>query len=130
VAKVDWFPKACGKFITPKKAWLEIEWNSVNEVELSTSMKSAAQKMIAGNYSGSNAEKAFRLTRGSTAGAINTKLLSWDRVSCTLPKSIIAETGIIHPGRQRYISIPEASRIQSFPDEFFLAEIERKNGRV
>lgn len=74
--------------------------------------------MKAGNYSANNAEKAFLITRGKASGAISTKLLSYDRVSCTIPKSIIAETGIIHPNRLRYLSISEAKRIGSFPDNY------------
>ena len=89
-----------------------------SERNLSEGMRAAAALMTAGNYSGSNAERAFRSARGKTSGAINTKLLSWDRVSCTLPKSVIAETGIIHPGRVRYLSISEAKRIGSFPDKY------------
>jgi DNA (cytosine-5)-methyltransferase 1 len=87
---------------------------------LSESMRNSAHLMEAGNYSGANAERAFRSARGKTSGAINTKLLSWNRVSCTLPKSVIAETGIIHPDRERYLSISEAKRIGSFPDQFQL----------
>jgi len=49
---------------------------------------------------------------------MNTKLLSWDRPSCTLVKSEIAATGIIHPDRERYLTIPEMKRIGSFPDQF------------
>jgi DNA (cytosine-5)-methyltransferase 1 len=87
---------------------------------LSPSMRAAVQRMRPGNYSGSNAERAFRATRGSTAGAMNTKLLAWDRVCCTLPRSVIAETGIVHPARERYLSTAEAKRIGSFPDDFVL----------
>jgi DNA (cytosine-5)-methyltransferase 1 len=81
----------------------------------------AARYMCAGNYSGKNAERAFMKARGKSAGAINTKLLSWGRVSCTLVKSEISSTGIIHPDRKRYLTIPEMKRIASFPDEFRLA---------
>jgi DNA (cytosine-5)-methyltransferase 1 len=88
------------------------------ERKLSESMRAAAMLMTAGNYSGNNAEKAFRIARGKTSGAMNTKLLSANRVSCTLPKSVIAETGIIHPDRKRYLSISEAKRIGSFPDDY------------
>jgi DNA (cytosine-5)-methyltransferase 1 len=47
-------------------------------------------------------------------------LLSWDRASCTLPKSVIAETGIIHPDRERYLTIDEAKRIGESPDSYKL----------
>lgn len=109
-------PKAQRKPFIVKDAFIDVD--SDEQRLLSGGMRNAASMMIAGNYSGANAEKAFRKARGNSAGAINTKLLSWDRVSCTLPKSVIAETGIIHPSRERYLSISEAKRIGSFPDRF------------
>lgn len=109
-------PKPQGKPMTVREAISDCSQGDTRL--LSTTMRDAAMIMEAGNYSGSNAERAFRLARGKTSGAINTKLLSWDRVSCTLPKSVIAETGIIHPDRERYLSIDEAKRIGSFPDSF------------
>jgi DNA (cytosine-5)-methyltransferase 1 len=33
-------------------------------------------------------------------------------------KSEIAATGIIHPDKERYLTIPEMCRIASFPDPF------------
>jgi len=80
----------------------------------------AAHLMEAGNYSGTNAEKAFIKVRGKRTGSMNTKLLSWNRESCTLMKSEIAATGIIHPSKKRYLSIGEMKRLTSFTDEFIL----------
>ena len=98
---------------------------------LSDGMRKAAQIMKAGNFSGANAENAFIRARGKTSGAINTKLLSENRVSCTLPKSVIAETGIIHPNRERYLTISEAKRIGSFPDNFnFAGDFKDKWARI
>lgn len=86
--------------------------------ELPEWLKRASQEMKAGNYSGEDTAKAFKKYKGGTGGAMNTKLLSWDRCSCTLVKSEIATTGIIHPDKQRYLSIGEMKRIASFPDAF------------
>lgn len=81
-------------------------------------LKEAARYIDAGNYNHQSVENAFVRVRGKTAGSQNTKLLSWDRVSCTLMKSEIAATGIIHPSRERYLTIAEMKRIASFPDLF------------
>lgn len=111
-------PKAERKPWTVREALTDCPDDDIRA--LSLTMISAAHEMTAGNFSGSNAERAFRKARGKTAGAMNTKLLSWQRESCTLPKSVIAETGIIHPDRERYLTIAEASRIASLPDQFLL----------
>jgi DNA (cytosine-5)-methyltransferase 1 len=111
-------PKAESQPITPRIAFSDCQ-NGVLK-NLSQSMADAAKLMKPGNYSGSNAERAFQKARGKTSGAINTKLLSWDRASCTLPKSVIAETGIIHPDRERYLTIDEAKRIGESPDSYKL----------
>lgn len=94
-------------------------------------MQAAAKLMDAGNYSHIHVERAFLATRGKTAGSMNTKLLAWDRVACTLTKSIISETGIIHPDRLRYLSIAEARRIGSFPDGFiFVGDFKQQWARI
>ena len=74
-------------------------------------LKMATRFMIAGNYSEKHTTKAFMKVRGKTASAMNTKLLSWDRVSCTLVKSEISATGIIHPDCIRYLTIAEMKRM-------------------
>ncbi len=64
--------------------------------------------------------------KGNIAGAIGTKWAGWNRVCMTIIKSEIAMCGTIHPDRERYISIPEAKRIFSFPDQFqFLGDREQ-----
>jgi len=122
-------PKAQAVPITPRIAFAGCEIDEIRE--LTATMSIAAKLMQAGNYSGNNAEKAFKQARGKTAGAINTKLLSWNRVSCTLPKSVIAETGIIHPDRKRYLTISEAKRVGAFPDSYqMLGEFKDKWARI
>lgn len=111
-------PQAQSQPIIPKIAFTDCE--NEDQRVLPDWLKKVAQKMDAGNYSGISTEKAFREIKGNTAGAMNTKLLAWDRVSCTLTKSEIATTGIIHPGRERYVSISEAKRIGSFPDKYMM----------
>lgn len=110
------FPEPVGKPKTVREAFADTD--DQDAPPLSDWLQRAAALMEPGNYSGSNAEKAFRKVRGKTSGAINTKLLSWDRVSCTLVKSEISETGLIHPDKKRYCSIGELSAIGSFPQAF------------
>jgi site-specific DNA-cytosine methylase len=74
--------------------------------------------MVRALYSGAHAESSGR--HGKNILSVQYQVLRWNRVSCTLPKSVIAETGIIHPDRERYLSISEAKRIGSFPDQFQL----------
>lgn len=78
----------------------------------------AAKYIDAGNYNHQSVEQAFLRVRGNKAGSMNTKLLSMDRVSCTLVKSEISTTGIIHPSRIRYLDTSEMKRIGGFPDKF------------
>lgn len=63
-------------------------------------------------------QKIYQGIKGNHAGMISLKWAIWDKVCGTLPKSEISLTGIIHPDRKRYISLNEAKRIGSFPDEF------------
>ena len=60
----------------------------------------------------------FKKVLGKSSGYINTMLLAWGEVPPTLCKQEIAHTGLIHPDKQRYLSLSEAKRICSFPDDF------------
>lgn len=111
-------PKAESRPIIPKDAFLNclIE----DRRELSDWLKEAAKTIAAGNYNHKSIERSFLRVRGKKAGSINTKMLSWDRVSCTITKSEIAETGMIHPNGKRYLDVSEIKRIGGFPDDFKL----------
>lgn len=110
-------PKAQSGGITPRQAFIGIVDNEDNRA-FPDWLKQAARLMEAGNYSSGNAQSAFLKTKGNRAGSINTKLLSFDRPACTLTKSEIATTGIVHPSRDRFITIQEAKRIGSYPDHY------------
>ena len=62
--------------------------------------------------------KRYIKYKGNLASAMSTKFCSWDRVCGTIMKSEIATSGVVHPDRQRYISLSEAKRLSSFPDDF------------
>lgn len=119
-------PIAYSMGISPKTAFI----NCIEEDRryLSEWLKSAAKFIDAGNYNCQSVERAFLRVRNNKAGSINTKMLSYDRVSCTLTKSEIAETGIIHPNGERYLDVSEMKRIGSFPDDFKMAG--KRNDKV
>lgn len=112
-------PRAEDKGISPKIAFANCPDDEVKV--LPDWLKEAAKYMDAGNYNHQSVERAFLKVRGNKAGSQNTKLLSWDRTSCTLVKEEISVTGIIHPNRERYLTIAEMKRIASYPDSFQFA---------
>ena len=58
--------------------------------------------------------------RGTTSGFGLTRL-NWNRPSCTIPKlTMLSSSPIIHPDRQERITIAQAKRLCSFPDQFQL----------
>ena len=113
------YPKAESRGIPPKIAFANCPEDEIKS--LPDWLKEAAKYIDAGNYNHQSVQNAFMKVRGKSASSQNTKLLSWDRVSCTLVKSEISVTGIIHPDRQRYLTVSEMKRIASLPDEFLLA---------
>ena len=76
--------------------------------------------------SGPRSPKGYKRVKGSLNGAISTRWAGWDRVCGTITRSEIAWCGIIHPDRERYISLAEAKRLTGFPDDFRLPD--RKAG--
>jgi len=122
-------PKAESSGISPRTAFLCVPDDEIKP--LPDWMIEAAKYIDAGNYNHQSVERAFIKVRGKSAGSINTKMLSWDRTSCTLVKSEIATTGIIHPDGERYLTIAEMKRISSFPDSFqFIGERKEKVSRL
>jgi len=70
-----------------------------------------------GNWS-TDAER-YKAIKGNTASCFSLKWAQWDEPSGTLPKQEISLTGIIHPGKERYLNLPEAKRLGAFPDSFW-----------
>lgn len=119
-------PKPQTKPITPREAIGDLTNQSAPE--LPTWLKEACLLMKPGIYSAMNAVKAFEKIKGKSSGAISTKLLAWDRVCCTIPKTETSVSGIIHPNKQRFLSELELKRLSSFPDDFiFPPHLGRKN---
>ncbi len=122
-------PKIISSEISPRIAFTDVPNDDIRE--LPDWMKEAAKYIDAGNYNHVSVKNAFLKIHGKSGGSQNTKLLSWDRVSCTLVKSEISHTGIIHPDRLRYLTIPEMMRLSSFPDQFkFIGKRSDKVNRI
>lgn len=68
--------------------------------------------------------KIYRYFKGNTASAASLQWIGWDRVCGTLVKSEISLSGLVHPDRKRYISLAEAKRVSSFPDDFWFRDRE------
>lgn len=113
------YPTPQSNQITPYEAFKQVTQTPIDRVMPDWLLR-AAQMMHPGDYSGRHTVRVFIETKGKASGAANTKLLDWNKVACTLVKSEIASTGIIHPSRRRYLTIAEMKRLQSFPDEFKL----------
>lgn len=63
-------------------------------------------------------EAIYERYKGNRASAPGLQWAGWDRVCGTIVKSEISFSGIVHPDRERYLSLAEAKRIGAFPDEF------------
>jgi DNA (cytosine-5)-methyltransferase 1 len=63
-------------------------------------------------------EKIYKNIKGNLGGSISLKWAGWERICQTIVKSEISITGVVHPDRERYLSLPEIKRIASFPDDF------------
>lgn len=122
-------PRAQVNGLSPKDAFIGVA--SADRRALPDWLKEAAKIMEPGNYSRDNAFNAFMRVKGKPSGSQNTKMLSWNRPSCTLVKSEIAGTGIIHPDGERYLDSTEMMRIGSFPDRFvFIGNRGNKVNRI
>ena len=61
--------------------------------------------------------RIYRHFKGNTASAMSLNWAGWRRVCGTITRSEISLSGIVHPDRERYISLAEARRLASFPDQ-------------
>lgn len=122
-------PEAESEPIPPIQAFENVP--EMDRRYLSDWLRNATKYIDAGNYNQQSVLNAFLKVKGKSSGSQNTKMLSWNRCSCTLTKSEISETGIIHPDGERYLDISEMMRINSFPDEFvFIGTRKDKVSRI
>jgi DNA (cytosine-5)-methyltransferase 1 len=120
------FPLQNNKKITVGDAFKDIN-NDGQEIKLLPKwLRKATKDMIAGNYSTEHMEKALLKYSGKISGFMNTKLLAYNRYSCTLTKTEMMHGGIIHPDCERYLTLMEYKRLSTFPDDFIFTS--RKEG--
>jgi DNA (cytosine-5)-methyltransferase 1 len=81
-------------------------------------LKDAGKLVPANKTDYDSVARAFKATKGTTGSAMGTKFLKWDAPACTICKSEIAASGVIHPNRHRYINVHELKRLGGFPDSF------------
>jgi DNA (cytosine-5)-methyltransferase 1 len=86
--------------------------------ELAEWLKKVGRDLKSGSFSYDEIAPLFKKYKGTHGGAMSTKFLFWDKPACTLAKSEISCTGLIHPDKQRYCSVGELKRLSSFPDAF------------
>jgi len=118
-------PKAKFRPITFRQACYDLCGNTPEDRMLGEMLLKVA-KSQPDNW---NTDQAiYKSIKGNLASSISTQWIGWDRVCGTLTKSEISTSGLVHPDRERYISLAEAKRISSFPDDFKF--IDRKSGIV
>lgn len=108
-------PKAQTRPITFREACWDLRGNGADDRMLGEMLKKVA---ILQPDTWKTEKKNYLRIKGNLASIISTQWIGWDRVCGTLPKSEIASSGLVHPDRERYISLAEAKRICSFPDQF------------
>ena len=110
-------PKAESKPITVKSALVDSE--NLDAVDIPYWMNLASNDIPYHCWDGPTMVKIFKKAKGTSSGALSTKLLFWDKHSCTLPKTEIKNSSmIIHPDGKRALSSNELSRLGSFPDDY------------
>lgn len=118
-------PKPQSRPITFRQACYDLRGNNPDDRMLGDMLLQVA-KLQPDNWN--TDDTIYRKIKGNTASAMSTQWIGWDRICGTLTKSEISTSGLVHPDRERYISLTEAKRISSFPDDFQF--IDRKSGIV
>ena len=120
------YPTPKTRVVTVRGALQGVD-NSNQEIrQLPAWMREGLQEITSDSFTTDPMEKMFLKYKGSTGGAINTQLLAWHRPSCTLMKTEIGASGIIHPYKHRYLTLAEYKRLSTFPDDFQFTD--RKTG--
>ncbi len=110
-------PKPCLRGKTFREACIDLRGNSPDDRMLPGWLRDLGKTQP--NQWTTELE-GYKRVKGTVNGAISTRWAGWNRVCGTITRSEIAWCGIIHPDRERYISLPEAKRLTGFPDDFKL----------
>ena len=116
-------PQAQTQLITFRQACYDLRGNGPDDRPLKPVVQECAKYQP---NQWSTHDRVFGYVKGNLSGSYNLQWAGWDRTCGTIMKSEIALGGIVHPDRERYISLREAMRLTSFPDEFIFTD--RKHG--
>jgi DNA (cytosine-5)-methyltransferase 1 len=72
----------------------------------------------------------YKALNGTSAGGMSLKFAGLHDICGTLVKQEISSSGVVHPNRKRYLSLPEYKRLASFPDGFLLSDRKRGIERI
>lgn len=123
-------PKAIGRPLTVREAWThptDIRADKGDAVKGPAAI--IAPHVPPGDNNGGG--KYSLKLRGTTSGFGLTRL-AWDRPSCTIPKlSLLSSSPILHPDFDCRITIRQAARLASFPDNFqFIGSFDDQWARI
>ena len=106
-------PKAESQPIVLREAWRNLHDESGTAITGKALI--LAQRIPQGDSNGGG--KYSKALNGTTNNFGLTRL-GWNRPSFTLPKTTIISSSILHPDKNERITISQAKRIASFPDNF------------
>ena len=120
-------PKGESRPVTVRYAWQGIEKEEGDKLR-GPALEIAPYVPPGGNNGGGKYSKRIR---GTTSG-FGFSRLSWNKPACTLPKlSLLSSSPIVHPDKDERISIGQAKRLASFPDEYqMIGDFKEKWARI
>ena len=120
-------PKAFSRPISFGEACLDLRGNAGGDRMLGAFLQQFRDVQPA---KWSTTKDPYVAMHGSSGGAMSLQWALWDRVCGTIVKSETAIAGIVHPERERYLSLAEARRCGSFPDAFQFTDRRRAIERI
>lgn len=105
-------PAAMSKPVTVREAWMGISSNGTPLVGKNLLL---AERVPPGD---SNGGGKYSKPLNGTTNSFGLSRLAWDKPSCTLPKTSILSSSILQPDKHERLSIEQAQRIGSYPDQY------------
>jgi len=116
-------PKPQGRPTILRECIWDLRGNREDDRMLSPIIQKVAKKQP---HRWSTDVRIYMSIKGNQGSSLTLKWADWDGVCMTIIQDERALTGIVHPDRERYISLREAQRIAGFPDTFRFTD--RSNG--
>ncbi len=116
-------PKPRTQATTMRECCWDLRGNRGDDRMLSPLLLKVAQRQP---HIWSTNSRIYASIKGNLGSSLTLKWADWDKPCQTIIKDERALTGVVHPDRERYISLIEAKRIASYPDDFQFTD--RKNG--